>query len=177
MKKLTLALAVVSVLIVVVPVAALVFVYSDNLMDTVIPQDIKSAFNSGLSSQSKLYPQVLSGAFNSENTVTFQLKIANPLTTKLTVTSITADVVGFDDNKAIANITLTSPVTIEAGKSATLQVSGSLAAGLDTYFDNYASGGYPTIHLALKNLTVMASGLQICIERQDAGYLSLGGLA
>ncbi|MCW4025287.1 MAG: hypothetical protein NWF01_09675 [Candidatus Bathyarchaeota archaeon] len=178
MKKLKLALAVVSVLIVVVPIAALVLVYSDNLMDTVIPQDIKSAFSSGLSSQSELYPQVLTGTFNSEdNTVSFQFNITNPLNTELTVTSLTANIIAFDDNKPLGNIALSSPATIEIGKSVVLQVSGQLNAGLDEYFANYVSGGYQSIHVAFQNLNIKAGGIQIQMNHQDAGSIPLGGLA
>jgi hypothetical protein len=178
MRKLKLALAVVSVLIVVVPIAAFVLVYSDNLMDTVIPQDIKGAFNRGLSSQSELYPQVITGAFNSEdNTVNFQFNITNPLNRELTVTALTANVIAFDDNKPLGNITLSSPVTIEAGKSVVLQVSGPLNAGLEEYFANYAAGGYQNIHIAFQNLKMKVGGIQIQMERPDAGYIPLGEMA
>jgi beta-mannanase len=178
MKKLKLALAVVSVLILVVPVAALVLAYSDNLMDVLIPSDMKGAFNSGLSRQSQLYPQVLAGAFNSaDKTVSFQLNITNPLNTHLKVNAVTAKVVVFDDNKELGNITLSFPITIEAGKSAVLQVSGPLNSGIEQYFANYASGGYQNIHLAFQDLTIEAGGLQIRVDRQDAGSIPLGGMA
>jgi hypothetical protein len=174
--KLKLALWVISILIVALPLAAIAVAYSGNLMDTVVPPNVKDAFSIGLSSQSSLYPKPSSASYNLQTaTASFQFSFTNPLTTKITINSITADVYAIDEAKLVAHITLKEKVTVNPHGNVQLEVSGPLETGVANYFAGQIANGNSNIHVVFSNLDISAGGLLVHTSQSDAGNIHLGG--
>ena len=176
MNKAKLALTVVSILIIALPFAFLLITYQNNLLDTVITPEMKDTLGNGLINQNKLMPQPIGATYNPQtSSIIFQFNLTNPLSTKLTVNKITADIVAIDDNVLIARLSLKEPTVILPHQNMVLQVSGSLESGVAAYFVNYVISGHSSIHVVLSNLNVETGGVLVHTDQTDAGSIPLGG--
>jgi hypothetical protein len=176
MNKAKLALTVVSILIIALPFTFLLITYQNNLLDTVITPEIKDALGNGASNQDKLMPKPIGATYNTQtSSISFQFNFTNPLSTKLTVNKITADIIAMDDNELIAHLSLKTPKVILPHQTVVMQVSGPLESGVAAYFVNYFVSGHRSVHVVLSNLDFEAGGVSVHTDQLDAGTIPLGG--
>jgi hypothetical protein len=174
--KAKLALTVVSILIIALPFTFLILNYQNNLLDTVITPDIKDALGNGLVNQDKLMPKPIGGTYNPQtNSISFLFNFTNPLSTKLSVNKITADIVALDDNVLISHLSLQEPTVIMPHQTVVMQVSGPLESGVAAYFVNYVVSGHSSVHVVFSDLNVEAGGITVHNDQTDAGTIPLGG--
>jgi len=181
------ALSILSVMIIVVPLVVEVYVYKDNLEGLVLPPQIKDLMNGGNNgnSGSFTYPQSsassslpnfqmpqpvgqpqydpATGAFN------YPFNFTNPLSTQLTLTQLSAQVVT-EDGTPIGNISIPQTISIAPGANSIITVAGNLnTEEVNQLAARYQSGN---LNIALNNVNVVVGGVSIHMDHIDAGSIS-----
>lgn len=196
MKKLGIILLLISILIIVGPVGAVVVMYHNNIVQLVDPPQANSLIkansapliptNTASSSSSSgnssndnsplagISTPVFVGAQidNASRTFTVTVNYTNTFNYDLTLNNFTANAVIADNNNyPLGSISLASPVTIPAGQTCEVTVSGFWT--LDA--QNYIAANYPganSVNVDLVNATANVNGLTI----QDNQPISVGSV-
>ena len=99
MDKVKIALTILSIVIVIGPLAGIAYVYRDNLLGLVVPPQIKSMISGGDSTGSQSQPQfqppqlVGQPQYNAQTgAVSVSFNFTNPLTNKISIDKLSAEV-------------------------------------------------------------------------------------
>jgi hypothetical protein len=176
MDKVRLILTVISIVIVVVPIVGVVLMYQNNLLGLFIPPQLNNVLNSVRNPQSNNPTDNVSGLIPENSqvnstydpatrtfTLTFPLK--NPIGLDVTVNSMSGDLVCDAHNFPLGKATLTKPVSMKAGETATMTVAGTWTEDAITHFKT-AHAGEKTITVDLTNTELDASGFKAQINEK-----------
>ena len=177
MDKVKIALTLLSVAIVVGPIAGVLFVYRDNLLGLVVPPEVNNLMNGGFT-ESQFQPPMPVGEpqYNKETrTFTFSFKFTNPLQNEIAINVISAGIKCKDHNVFLGNISLDRPLKIAPGESAIINASGSWTQEAISHFQAQHSGPEDDdINVAFENLNVDLAGIKVQMdELADAGWVPL----
>jgi hypothetical protein len=177
MDKIRLALRVLSIVILVVPLAGILSVYSGNLSGLVLTSEIKNFMN-GEVSESQFQRPVPAGQpqYDSATGVyTFYFKFTNPLENAISVDRITADVYCKDHNVALGSVSMAQPITIQPGETAIIDASGSWTQQALEHFNSCHNGPEDDdVNVSFKDLNVDLAGIKIHMEiLADAGWVMM----
>lgn len=190
MQALSIVLLLISIGTIVGPVAGAVIAYRDNLTELFVPPQIKnliSGNNNIMNDNSNnnnnnnnnydnnninndgdnsggggfINPVFVSAQINNETrTFAVTVNVTNSFSYDLTVNSINATVSSSQSNYQLGTISLASPVTIRAGQTSQVTVSGSWTQNAENYvLNNY--GGASSINVNLANTTIDVNGIVI----------------
>ncbi len=186
---LSIALALISIGCILGPVGAVVIIYHDDLTQLVITPEIRDIMNGNSSilpdmGQSNdgnsnnngnselgglMAPVFVSAQFDdTTNTFTGVFNITNSLSEDLTLNSFSTDVSITQTDIPAGNVMLSSPVTVHAGETTQLTVTGQWSqTALDYITNNY--GGASSVDLSLTNISINVNGIVI----QTAGSVQI----
>jgi hypothetical protein len=177
MDKLRLGLTILSAAILVVPLAGIVCLYSNNPVGLVYTAELKN-FVSGDISQSQFQRPVPAGnpTYDEATGVyTFSFKFTNPLENEITVSKISAGVYCKDHDVALGTVSLDEPITIQPGQTATINAHGTWTTQALAHFATYHNGpDDDDINVSFRDLNVDLAGIQIYMaELEDAGWVMM----
>ena len=177
MDKVKIALTILSIVIIVGPIAGVVYVYRDNLLGLVVPPEVKGLMN-GSFTESQFQPPMPVGQpqYNPETkTFTFSFKFTNPLQNEISIDDISAGIKCKDHNVFLGNVSISKPIKIAPGETAIINASGSWTQEALNHFQAQHSGPEDDdINVAFENLNVDLAGIKVQMdELADAGWVPL----
>jgi hypothetical protein len=198
MKKLKIALTLLTVAIIVGPFAYVLIAYHDNLVGLVLPPQFSNLGKSlGQShgenpSSSSSNPINLTGTnfqvpqlvgIPQYNPVTGDFNVAinatNPLSNEISVDELSVQIQSKDGSGLIGNISIPQPINIKPGESSIINVEGVIPQQLYNQINNQNTGNLDFNNVVLKNLDVTVGGVKVHIDQVDQSSLqsALGGLS
>jgi hypothetical protein len=184
--KVKIALTILSIAIVVAPIAGLAYVYRNNPIGIVLPpqfQDLLGGGGSNGSQSSSQLSQSIShfqmpqaigqpqydsatGAFS------YPFNFTNPLTSQISINHFSAEVVG-ENNTPLGDVSI-QPINIAPGASGIINATGTLSqSAINQLEAEYQSGN---LNISLENVTVNFGGINIQIPQiNNIGSLVTGG--
>lgn len=177
MDKLHLALMIISIAIIVCPIAGVVYAHQGNLTGLVLPPELKS-LASGNYSASRFQPPMPVGQPTYDpatNTYTFSFKFANPLQNTISVENISADVICKDHGNLLGCVLINQPMTIVPDETVVINASGCWTQAALDHFKAYHCGPEDDdINVSFENLNVVVAGVQVHMdELADAGWVMM----
>jgi hypothetical protein len=189
---LSVVLVLISIGTIVGPVGAVVIIYNNDLTQLVITPQIRDIVNGN----STIFPAFghsdnegsgdngdldLSGLMTpvfvsvqideAEHTFTGIFSLTNSLNYDLTLNSLNADVQITQSNVQAGSINLGNPVTVVAGETSQITITGTWTQqAIDYITTNYP--GATSINVSLTNITIDINGITI----QDAGPIDAGSI-
>ena len=176
MDKVKIALTILSILIIVVPLAAVTFLYRDNLSGLVVPPQVKSLVSGDSAGLQFQMPQLVGQPQYDAQTgaVTVSFNFTNPLTNDVSIDKLSAEVQS-DSGVYLGNITLNQPIQILAGETSTINVSGVLSQNAISQIEAQNPGANG-INISLTNLNANVAGVTVHMDQvNNAGQLQLPG--
>jgi hypothetical protein len=190
MKKLKIFLTLLSVFIIVLPIAFEVLLYRDNILGLFVPPEIASLIKGGsgngaVSNQvnskgdvgslmnSGFEPPKLVGEpqYNpGTKTFSFTFNVTNPLQTHVAVNKLEAGIVSHDDGVFLGNVSLQEPLTLEPGQTMNITALDVLSNEAINYFKTNSNGKNST-NVDLVNLNVDVAGIRVQVDRQNIGNI------
>jgi hypothetical protein len=183
MDKLKIALTLLSIAIVVGPIAGVVLVYKDNLPGLVLPPQIQSLVNGDNSSPSNtdtlptdILPQfempqpVGEPKYNSQTgEFVYPFNFTNPLETKISFDQLSADV-SLGNGQTLGTISLDQPINIDPGASEVINATGIMSQdSINQLIAQYGNNNLDNI--VLNNVNVTVGGVNVFIPHIDAGSI------
>jgi len=164
MDKVRLILTLVSIAIVVGPIAVMLIAYQDNLSELLIPPEINEIADNLLSGGGGQFeaPTQLNSTYDAPSrTVTLTFQFKNPFSFPVTVNSMSGSMAcDKHDDFPLGNATLKEPVSVGAGETATVTVLGTWTEEAVDHFQA-AHAGEKKIIVELRNLAMDVSGIKI----------------
>ena len=181
MDKVKIALTMLSILIVIGPLAGVAYVYRDNLLGLVIPPQVKSLVSGGNSAGSQSQPQfqtpqlVGQPQYNAQTgAVTVSFNFTNPLTNQISIDQLSAEVIS-EDGVSLGNISINQQIQMTPGETSTINVSGILNQNAISQFEAQ-NPGVSGINISLANLNVDVAGVNVHMDQvNNVGQLQLPG--
>jgi hypothetical protein len=176
MEKTKLALTLVSVLIILVPIAGAVYLYSNNLLGLIVPPQINNLLQNNQQPEFKP-PQPTGTPQYNPQTGTFILSFAvtNPFDAPITISSLTGQVKAQDYNVILGNVSLMQPVNLAPKQTQTVTAMGTI----DPAAANQIKAQNPnadSVEVSLENVSVTAGGVTVRIgDVPNVGVIPLGG--
>ena len=182
MDKVKIGLTVLSILIVIGPLAGAAFVYRDNLVGLVVPPQVKSLVSGGDSTGSQSQPQfqppqlVGQPQYNAQTgAFTVSFNFTNPLTNEVSIDKLSAEVQSEEGGASLGNISLSQPIQITPGETSIINVSGVLSQAAISQFEAQ-NPGVNGINISLANLNVDVAGVNVHMDQvNNVGQLQLPG--
>lgn len=176
MRKVKLILTVISILIVVVPVAVVLLQNQDDLLGLVVPSEFSQIINgdrngedvasSFLSSDFKLPEMVGEPVFDPlTKTAAFTFDFTNPLKTDLNVNTIEGGIVT-SDGVFLGNVSIKDPIKLSPGQSVDITALGTLSDEGLNYLKNT---NLSSVNLDLVDFNVDVAGVIVHIDEQNIG--------
>ena len=177
MELVKLLLVLLSVAIVVGPIAGVLYFYRDNLSSLVLPPQINNLLQ-GNQTVPEFQPPQPSGApqYNPQNgTFTLSYTFTNPFDTTITITNLTGEVKAKDYNLILGNVTLKQPVSIAPKQTATLTTTGTIDPTAVSQI-KAQNPNTTSVEVSLEDVSVTAGGISVQIgEVPNVGQVPLGG--
>jgi hypothetical protein len=165
--KVRLLLTVITIAIIAVPILGMLLAYQNNLLGLFIPPEINEIAEDlmggggtngpGLEPPTMVEPPQYDPASRTV-TLTFQYKNTFPF--DITVNSMTGNIECDEHGFPLGNASLSKPVSIDAGKTATMTVVGTWTEQAISHFET-AHAGEETVDVALVDLAVDVSGITV----------------
>jgi hypothetical protein len=186
MQALSIVLLLISVGTILGPIGAVVIIYHNDLSQLVIPPQIRDIMNgnsnliphgnsngNGNSGLGGLLTPVFVSAQSNKATHTFTgiFNVTNTLNFDLTLNSFSTDVEFTQANIPAASLSLSSPVTVLAGQTAQLTISGHWTQEAQDYMTNNFPG-ITSVDLSVSNVEININGITI----QSAGPIQIGNI-
>ena len=196
MKKLKLALTLLTIAIMVAPFAYVIIAYRDNLIDLVLPPQLSnigqslgqsSGENPSSSSTSPInitgsdfqVPQIVGTPQYNPTTGDFSLAInaTNPLSNKISVEQLSVQIESKDGSGLVGNISIPQSINIQPGESGIINVEGVIPQQLYNQINGQNTGNIDFNNIVLKNLDVTVGGIKVHIDQVDPDSIQsiLGG--
>ncbi len=176
MDKVKIALTVLSIVIIVGPIAGVVFAYRDNLLGLVVPPQVNSLVN-GNFTESQFQPPALASEpqYNPDTgALSLSFNFTNPLTNEISIDQLSAEIKCKDNNALLGNISIDQPIKISPGENAIINATGSLSQDAINQLKAQYSGS-SNINVALENVNVVVGGIKVHLDELDAGSIPLPG--
>jgi hypothetical protein len=190
MNKVKVALILLTITIIVLPIASIVFVYRNNLSELIIPPELQNLANSSstidsFNDESGMFisnitaPTPLGEPMYDSATGVFSYAInfTNPLQTSISVDQVSAQLESKSNNELLCNVSITQPINIASGANGIINTTGIISQDkLDQLENQYKTGTLDLNDLALKNINVVANGVTLHFDHFDLNTIkSLGG--
>jgi hypothetical protein len=192
MDRLKVFFALLSILIIVVPITVEVVLYRDNLIALVVPSELANLINhnsnSGNSNNLVKNDTAISSLVNSgfdlpqpvgepqynpeTKTVSFTFNFTNPLQTPLVLNKLEASIVSHDTGVFLGNVTLEKPLEMKPGQTMDITALDALSDETINYFKTN-SFDQKSINADFVNLTVDLGGVIVQIDRQNIGDIPI----
>jgi hypothetical protein len=202
MKKLKIFLTLLSVLIIVIPIAFEVVLYRDNLLGLIVPPEMINLVNgdsrngdsgnllnssdngSSLISGNGDISRLLSSGFElpqlvgepqynpDTNTLSFTFNFTNPLKTSIAVDKLEAGIVSHDGGVFLGNVSLAKPLRLEPGQTIDITALDALSPEAINYYKTNVIGQNST-NLDFVNLNVDVAGITLHVDRQNIGDIPI----
>jgi hypothetical protein len=191
MNKLKIILTILTIAIMVVPIAIELAIYKDNLIGLIIPPELTNMMNSGGGHNSNgnsvtndNYPDFINPDFEmpqqvgeptydpATKTVSFTFNITDPVEKPVTVDTFSAGIVSHDDGVFLGNLTISKPITLLPGQTADITALGILSDDAINYLKIHAENQIP-INIDLTNLNVDVGGITIQLDSQNIGDITV----
>ncbi len=195
MKKLKIFLTLLSVAIIVAPIAFEVVLYRDNLLGLVVPPEVANITNGGNNSPNgsngnspvsndtntsnlvnsgfQLPQQVGEPQYNPENkTLAFTFNYTNPLQTPISVDKLQATIVSHDDGAFLGNVSLDKPLNLQPGQTMNITALDVLSDEAINYFKTNSTN-QNSINVDFVNLNVDVGGVTVKVDRQNIGDIPI----
>jgi len=184
MKKVKIFLTLLTIAIVVTPIAIEVLLYHDNLFGLIIPSEITDIVtgNDGINSIGN--GDGLDGLLNSQfeipqpvgepqydpatKTVAYTFNFTNPLPTAIEIDDVRAGIISHNDGFFIGNMTVDEPLKMDPGQTADITALLILSDDAISYLQT-KSETQSSINIDLADLNVNLAGLQVQLDRQNVG--------
>jgi len=182
MDKVKIALTILSILIVIGPLAGITYAYRDNLLGLVVPPQIKSLVSGGNSTGSQSQPQfqtpqiVGQPQYNAQTgAFALSFNFTNPLTNGISIDNLSAEITSADYSVSLGNISLSQPINIASGETSIINISGILNQNAISQLEAQ-NPGVNSINISLENLNVEVAGITVHMDQvNDVGQLQLPG--
>ena len=184
MKKVKIFLTLLTIAIVVAPIAVEVLLYHDNLFGLIVPAQITDIINddgggtsigngngldSLLNSQFEMPQPVGEPQYDpATKTVAYTFSFTNPLPTAVEVDDVRAGIVSHNDGFFIGNMTIDEPLNLDPGQTANITALLILSDDAITYLQT-KSETQSSINIDLTDLNVNLAGLQVQLDKQNVG--------
>jgi len=149
--------------------------YSDDLTQVVIPQEIEDIFSgdssllapilSGESGEGDfniglIMPKFVSSTFDeAAQTFSVTVNVTNILNYDLTLNALNATVIATQGGAELATVNLSNPVTIPAGEWSMVTVSGTWTQDAEDYYNNNSSAS--SINVTLYSAAIDVNGIVV----------------
>jgi hypothetical protein len=173
MDKIRLLLTVITIVIVVVPLVGTLLAYQDNLLGLFVPPEIREVadglMGGGGDNGSGMEPPTMVGEPQYDEashtfSVTFQYKNSFPV--DITIKSLSGDIECVEHGFHLGNVSLSEPVSIDAGKTGTLTVLGKLTdEAIQHLGDMHANE--ENVDVVFVDMAVDISGIQIQLNQNQ----------
>ena len=177
MEKLKIALTLLSIAIVIGPLAGMALIYRDNLAGLVVPPEIINIANGQIENvtASNFVSPSLAGEpqYNPDTgALNVAFNFTNPLTNQISVDQFSADIKSKDNNALLGNISLVEPINIAPGENGIIDVAGNLSPELINQIQTqYQDNG--KVNIIIENINAEVAGVQIHLESFDVGSIQL----
>ena len=180
MNKVKLALTLLSIAIVVIPLAGAMLIYRNNLVGLVVPPELKNLGTNVSNDNSTGLPLQLptlaeepqynqkTGAFS------YPINFTNPLNSEISVDQMSAEIKFKDNNAILGNISITKPIQIAPGETGLINATGTLDPQKVSQIQAQYSEDINNI--VLENVNIVVSGVNMHFDEIDAGSLQGIGL-
>lgn len=159
MDRVRLLLSLVTIAIIVGPIAGILLTYQNNLLSLFIPAEVYKIVSGDVTEIPLEQPSFVGSQYNATSqTVALTFNFTNPFKFNLTITSISANIVCDADNFPLGNATLRNPVSIRAGETATITIFGAWTQAAINHFQT-AHAGAETIDIDLVDFTISLKGI------------------
>ncbi len=182
MDKVKFALTILSILIVIGPLAGAAYVYRDNLLGLVVPPQIKNMISGGDSTGPQSQPEfqtpqlVGQPQYNAQTgAFTVSFNFTNPLTNEVSIDNLSAEVQSEEGGFSLGNISLNQPIQITPGETSIINVSGILNQATISQLEAQ-NPGVNGINISLENLNADVAGVNVHMDQvNNVGQLQLPG--
>jgi hypothetical protein len=180
MDKIKITLTLLSIAIVVGPLAGMAIIYRDDLSGLVIPPEIKNITNGEVNDSSPsnfVTPTLANDPQYNPDTGEFNVdfNFTNPLSNQISVEQFSADLKSSDTNIDLGHINLNQPINIAPGENGIIDVSGILNQDtINQIKAQYDQTGY--VNVVLENVNAQVAGVTFHLDRLDLGSLDLGSM-
>ena len=177
MEKVKIALTLLSIAIVVGPLAGMAFIFRDNLAGLIVPPEINNIVNGqiGNVTASNFVSPSLEGEpqYNPDTgALNVAFNFTNPLTNQISVDKFLADIKSKDNHALLGNISLVEPINIAPGKNGIIDVAGNLSPELINQIQTqYQDNG--KVNIIIENINAEVAGIQFHLDSFDAGSIQL----
>ncbi len=183
MNKTKILLSLLTVLIMVVPLAVQVIAYQNNLVGLIIPPELMNLMNpqssnSGNSgttlANSPFQPPIATGEpqyFPQNNTVQLTYSFTNPLNSRITITAMQAEMICHDHGFPLGNVSI-EPTTLEPKQTLDITATGVFSPEALEHIKTQHSG-QSSINAEFENLNVEMAGVKIQMDHQELGYIPI----
>ena len=187
MQALSIVLVLISIGTILGPVGAVVIIYHNDLTQLVIPPQIRDILNgnstiipsigqsdNGNSDTGGLMTPVLVSATSNVAAQSFTgiFNVTNPFNYNLTLNSFSSDVEVSQDNIPAGSFSLSNPVTVNAGETSQLTITGHWTQAAQDYITNIYSAGATSVDISVSNVAININGITI----QSAGTIHVGNI-
>lgn len=198
MDKVKIFLTLVSIAIVVGPLAGVALANKDNLLGVVIPPQFQSLMNGGNGSgdngtaganydpqtagiqslpQFQLPQPVGQPQYDpSTGAFSYPFNFTNPLKTEISIDQLSADVISSQDNTTLGTLSINGPINIDPNQTAMINVTGILSPQQVSQLEaQYQQGG--NLPISLSNLNVDVGGIKVHLDQlSDIGSIPLSSI-
>jgi hypothetical protein len=148
------------------PVTAVAIVYSNNLVEMVIPPQVEQIVNNTINTgESVEPPQYISSTFDpSTKTITASFSFTNPFNLNMRIKSVSADVKCATHELMLGNASLVTPVQLNARSTAVINIIFIWTQEAEDHFTTMHSEE-TNIDIKLVNLGVDVSGITVQVPQ------------
>ena len=189
MNKVKIFLTLLTIAIIVTPLAIEVLLYHDNLLGLIIPSEITDIVNGNndsnnsngnsngldglLNSQFELPQPVGDPQYNpATKTVAYTFNFTNPLQTPIEVNNLQAGIISHNDGFFLGNITIDKPLKLDPGQTADITALLILSDDAINYLRT-KSETQSSINIDFADLNVNLAGIQVQLDRQNIGDVAI----
>jgi len=177
MEKVKIALIILSIAIVIGPLAGMALIYRDNLAGMVLPPEISNMANGqigNVTASNFVAPTLASEPQYNPNTgaLSVSLSFTNPLSNQISVEQFSADIKSKDNNIPLGNISLADPINIAPGENGIIDVAGNLSPELINQIQTkYQDNG--RVNVVIENIDAVVAGVHFHLGSFDVGSIQL----
>ncbi len=177
MEKIKIVLTILSIVIVVGPLAGVALLYRDNLSGLVFPPEVSNLENGqiGNVTVSDFVAPAIAGEPQYDpdtGALNVSLSFTNPLNNEISVDQFKADIKSKDQNIELGNVELAKPISIAPGENGIVDVIGNLSPELIKQIQTqYQDNG--KVNIVFENIDAVVAGVSFHLDSFDAGSIQL----
>lgn len=175
-RKTKVLLSILSVLIMVLPLAVQVMAYQNNLVGLIIPPEITGLMNGSNNAINTQFqaPQIVGEPqYNPDtHTATFTFSFTNPLNTEMDIDTLEAGVKCHDHDLLLGTASISQPIALAPSETEQIQAFGQLSEEAINHIITQHSGN-KNVNIDFVNLNVEIAGVKVQVDKQNIGYINI----